>query len=138
MRFPRIVLEARQLPFVDHFQNPLEPVGGVGRDRIGLRDAHHAGDVPLPDVLDQEQLDRLTLTRAEIQAGRVEVFDVVQRIGDPVRPMDSVYVLGFIQRPESFQMLEQRPEHSDCQQRQEPTRSLPRPVHEIPVVGTMG
>lgn len=66
---------------------------GIRGDRVGLGDAHHPGDVFLLDVLHQEQLYRLPLTLAQEGPGGVQVLDVVQGVGDAIRPANRVDVL---------------------------------------------
>jgi len=75
----------------------LEPVRGVGGDRVGHRYAHHQGHVLLPDVLHQEVLDGLLLTVAQQDPAVVEVLDVPQRVEDPVGSHDRVDALCFVQ-----------------------------------------
>jgi len=128
--------ETRELPLLDHLQDPLEAVRGIRGDRVGLGHAHEPGDVPLLDVLHQEQLDGLSLTLAEEDPCRVQVLDVVQGVGDAIRSVDCVDVLALKERPERFEVLEQRPQHANRQQ--EPTGALLRRAERSPVAGAMG
>jgi hypothetical protein len=89
----RVGAEAWKLPLGDHLQDPLETVRGVRRHGVRFGNAHHPGDVFLPDVLDQEQLYRLPLAGAQQLPCGVQVLDVVEGVGDAVRPVNCVYVL---------------------------------------------
>jgi hypothetical protein len=91
----------------------LQTVCGIGRHRIGDRDAHHHGHVLLTDVLHQEVLDGLPLALAEHHSAAVEVFDVEQGVDHPVGTTDDVYALGLVEGPERHQVLEQGAQYPD-------------------------
>jgi hypothetical protein len=123
--------EAGELPFRDHLQDALESVRGIRGNWVGFRHAHEPGDVLLLDVLHQEQLYGLPLTRTQVYSGGIQVLDVMQRVGDAIGAVNGVYVLALVERPESFEVLEERPQHTN-RQRQVPTGALLRLLRSCP------
>jgi hypothetical protein len=108
-----LLLEAGDLPLVDHLQQVLQPVRGVGGDRVGDGDAHHQGHVLLPDVLHQEVLDGLLLALAQQDPALVQVLDIEQRVDDSVGTADRVHAVGFVQGTEGEEVLEEGAQDSD-------------------------
>lgn len=84
----------------------------IGRDRVVLGHTHQEGDVLLPQVLHQEQLDGLTLAVAQENSGRIEGLDIEQGVGRPTGAIDGVHPFRRVKRPEGQQVLEQRPQNT--------------------------
>jgi hypothetical protein len=69
-------------------------------------------------VLHQEQFNSLLLTRTQVIARGIEIFDVVKGISLTARTVDGVDTLGFIEGPEVHQILQQRPKSVAVQRQQ--------------------